>query len=196
MATAAAEGEDHAGLVGALDAAMGTLSEADDLLSFLPNLSYQSSLLKPDQLASWVRALDAVDPAAVRGSHVRAAFALDPDAPCLPAEGAPRLLRRSSRRRPRRCPRGSRRPTSPARRARGRSSAFARVLPDVTMRAQFGEFSHMLAAAMVRAVELRGARETRGGPREPPRGARCAFDQFADWKAPRWRRYPLQRRDG
>lgn len=182
VAAAAAEGKDHAGLVGALDAAMGSLSETDDLLSFLPNLSYQSSLLKPDQLASWVRALDAVDPAAVRGSHVRAAFALDPDAPCLPAEVL-RVYESVLASAAAALPAGFETAYVPCAAGEGAVDAFARVLPDVTMRAQFGEFSHMLAAAMVRAVELRGARETRGGLGAAA-GCSLLADEFADWKAP------------
>lgn len=182
VAEAAGEGADHAALVGALDAAMGSLAQTDDLLSFLPNLSYQSSLLSPDQLAVWVRALDSVDPASVRGSHVRAVFSLDPDAPCLPAEvlsvfetvlsSAAAVL-----------PEGFETAYVPCAAGEGAVDSLARTLPGVTMRAQFDEFSHMLAAAMVRAVELRGELETRGGLGAAA-GCSLLADEFSDWKAP------------
>ncbi len=179
---AAAEEDGCEGLVGALDAAMDALAQDDDLLSFLPNLSYQSSLLTPAQLAVWVRALDAVDPAAVAGSHVRAVFALEPGTVGMPAEVAgvfDRVLAAAASR----MPAGFETAYVPCESCEGVVDAFARVLPDVTMRAQFDEFSHMLAAAMVRAVDLRAARGTRGGLGAAA-GSALLADEFSDWRAP------------
>ena len=67
----------YANLVRALDTVMTELSESNDLLSFLPNLSYGSSLLTLEQLAGWVGMLDAIEPGTITGAAVRAALRLD-----------------------------------------------------------------------------------------------------------------------
>ena len=179
---AQAFGPDFAGLVPALDAAMGRMAEEDDLLSFVPNLSYASSLLAPAQLAAWVRALDAIEAHALTGGNVRAAFMLEPGTACLPASAA-RVLDEVLRAAATRMPAGFETAYVPCEAREGVMDALARTLPGVTMRAQFDEFSNMLAAAMVRAVELRGARETRGGLGAAA-GSSLVADEFADWAAP------------
>ena len=169
-------------LIGALDAAMGTLAERDDLLSFLPNLSYASSLLTPAQLAQWVLELDALDCAAITPQAVRATFSLAPMARALPPEvgavfagalrGAVALLG------------GTPETVYVPCEADGLvTDLLARELPDVTLRTQFDDFPHMLAAAMVRAVALRDARETRGGLGAAA-GSALVADEFADWVTP------------
>ena len=175
-----AQAPDHAALVPALDAAMDNLAETDDLLSFLPNLSYGSSLLSPAQLAVWVRMLDAAP--ALTGENVRAAFALEPGCAGLPAEVAA-LLDAVVSAVAKTLPEGFETAYVPCESCEGVVDSLARVLPDVTFRAQFDEFSHMIAAAMVRAVELRGALETRGGLGAAA-GSSLVADEFADWKAP------------
>ncbi len=179
--------EAPAGVVAALDAAMALLSERDDLLSFLPNLSYASSLLTPAQLAQWVMLLDAIEPSAVTSDAVRAVFSLPPMARALPPAVATVFA-------------GALRGAVAGMEARGDAGLLetayvpyeadgtvidmlARELPDVTLRAQFEDFPCMLASAMVRAVELRDARETRGGLGAAA-GSALAADEFADWKAP------------
>lgn len=182
VARAADEGcaPDHAALVPALDAAMDRLAQTDDLLSFMPNLSYGSSLLSPAQLAVWVRLLDASP--ALSGGNVRAAFALEPGCAGLPAEVAP-LLDAVVSAVAKTLPEGFETAYVPCESCEGVVDALARTLPDVTLRAQFDEFSHMIAAAMVRAVGLRDAFETRGGLGAAA-GSSLVADEFADWKAP------------
>ena len=187
IARAAGE-QGAAGLVGALDAAMGTLAEQDDLLSFLPNLSYASSLLSPEQLAEWVGLIDGVGREALTAGCVRAAFSLAPMSRALPGAVGTVLA-------------GALRGVVAGMGAEaaveaGEMTAYVpyeadgcvidtlgEVLPDVTLRAQFEDFPHMLASAMVRAVALRDARETRGGLGAAA-GSALAADEFADWKAP------------
>ena len=74
----------YANLVRALDTVMTELSESNDLLSFLPNLSYGSSLLTLEQLAGWVGMLDAIEPGTITGAAVRAALRLDSSFAVLP----------------------------------------------------------------------------------------------------------------
>ena len=74
----------YASLVRALDTVMTELSESNDLLSFLPNLSYGSSLLTLEQLAGWVGMLDAIEPGTITGAAVRAVLRLDSSFAVLP----------------------------------------------------------------------------------------------------------------
>lgn len=177
----ASDAADAPDLVGVIDAAMGALSQVDDLLSFLPNLSYASSLLTPAQLAQWVTLLDEIDPAAITGRCVRAVMSLAPMSQALPDEVATVVagaLRGAA------AALGSVEIAYVPYEADGCVvDALARELPDVTARAQFEDFPHMLAAALVRAVELRDARETRGGLGAAA-GSTLASDEFADWVAP------------
>ncbi len=176
----------HAALVGEIDEAMAGLAESDDLLSFLPNLSYQSSLLTADQLARWVRMLDAIDPACIGGDNVRAVFALEPGATGLPASVAyiiDEVLRAETASLDAAYPEGFETAYIPCEACEGMVDALSRVMPDITMRVQFDEFSHMLAAAIVRAVELRASRDTRGGMGACA-GCALLLDDFSDWSAP------------
>ena len=230
----AAAVEGAPGLMGALDAAMGALAETDDLLSFLPNLSYESSLLSPAQLAVWVGLLDGVERETITGTCVRAAFSLAPMSRALPSAvgtvlaGALRgvaaaILDAGGDEDA--CADEADDANADADEAEGAGVAedaegaedaaedadgteapweelgaldtayvpyeadgcvidtLATVLPDVTLRAQFEDFPHMLAGAMVRAVELCHARETRGGLGAAA-GSALAADEFADWVAP------------
>ena len=79
---------DGAALVAALDALMAELAAADQLLTLLPNLSYQSSVLAPERLARWCTTLSAIDPAAIEASNVRAVFDLAQGAPAVPTQVA------------------------------------------------------------------------------------------------------------
>lgn len=180
VADAAAAG--GAGLVEALDAAMDALAQEDDLLAFLPNLSYGTSLLAPGQLAAWVRALDGVPAGALRGAHVRAAFALDAAAPGMPAAVAS-VIEQVVEAVAAGLPAGFEAGYVPREACEGMVDVLGRVLPGVTLRVQFDEFAEALQAAMVRAVELAGARETRGGLGAAP-GCALTADEFADWTAP------------
>ncbi len=78
----------HGALVAALDALMAALAANDPLLTLLPNLSYQSSVLAPERLARWCATLSSVEPTAIEASHIRAVFDLAPGAPAVPAEVA------------------------------------------------------------------------------------------------------------
>lgn len=169
-------------LVAALDHTMGALAEADDLLSFLPNLSYGSSLLAPEQLAQWVRALDAVGASAIDGAAIRAIFALEPGGATLPA-GVTTVLEAVVEAVATQLPADWETAYVPWESCDGMVDLLGRVAPSVTMRAQFDDFAHGLEGALVRAVELRMARETRGGLGAAP-GNALLCDEFADWKAP------------
>jgi hypothetical protein len=173
---------DTAGLVGALDDAMEALA-ADDLLAFLPNLSYQSSLLAPAQLAVWVRALDGIDPAAIEGSHVRAAFALDEQAPALPGQ-VEALFAAVVRAAAGQLGAGWETAYVPYAAFEGVCDLLGRAWPNVTLRAQFADFAPILASALVRAVDLRGCDPgLRGGLGAAP-GSALVHDEFPDWAAP------------
>ena len=169
-------------LVAALDAAMESVAQEDDLLSFLPNLSYASSLLTPEQLAQWVVALDALDPAAIDGACVRAAFALEPDGATLPGsmltvvEAVVDALAS-------RLPEGWETAYVPWEACDGMVDLLGRRLPQVTVRAQFDDFAHALEGALVRATELRDQRDARGGLGAAP-GNALVHDEFSDWTAP------------
>ena len=177
-AAASAPGE----LVAALDAAMDHLAATDDLLSFLPNLSYASSLLTPEQLALWVRRLTELDPAALDGSHIRAVFALEPGAEPMPY-AVTDLLERTVRMLLSTLPPDFETAYVASAATEGAVDLFARVLPNVTLRAQFDDFAPMLAAALVRAVYLREQHETRGGLGSSA-GSALVHDEFPDWQAP------------
>ena len=175
--SAAAQG-DACGLVGAIDEGLATLAGSDDLLEFMPNLSYASSLLKPEQLAQWVRALDAIAAAEITGAVVRATFDLSSDQGALPAEVGTIMAGTMA------ALAGDAEVAYVPVESQGLAvDLFAQALPEVTLRAQFDDFSHMLATAMVRAAWLRDARETRGGLGAAA-GDALAADEFADWKAP------------
>ena len=171
----------YASLVRALDAVMTELSESNDLLSFLPNLSYGSSLLTLEQLAGWVGMLDAIEPGTITGAAVRAVLRLDSSFAVLPAsvngllEGAVRSCA---------CGLG-REPQSayvPCSSGEGLIDLFAHDFPEVTLRSQTQEFSHILADMLVRAAELEGMAEQRGGLGAAV-GSALAHDEFGDWQA-------------
>lgn len=171
----------YASLVRALDTVMTELSESNDLLSFLPNLSYASSLLTLEQLAGWVGMLDAIEPGAITGAAVRAVLRLDSSFAVLPAsvngllEGAMRS-----------CARGlGHEPQSayvPCSSGEGLIDLFAHDFPEATLRSQTQEFSHILADMLVRAAELEGMGEQRGGLGAAV-GSALAHDEFSDWRA-------------
>ena len=171
----------YTSLVRALDTVMTELSESNDLLSFLPNLSYASSLLTLEQLAGWVGMLDAIEPGAITGAAVRAVLRLDSSFAVLPAsvngllEGAVRS-----------CARGlGHEPQSayvPCSSGEGLIDLFAHDFPEVTLRSQTQEFSHILADMLVRAAELEGMGEQRGGLGAAV-GSALAHDEFSDWQA-------------
>ena len=171
----------YANLVRALDTVMTELSESNDLLSFLPNLSYASSLLTLEQLAGWVGMLDAIEPGTITGAAVRAVLRLDSSFAVLPAsvngllEGAVRSCA---------CGLG-REPQSayvPCSSGEGLIDLFAHDFPEVTLRSQTQEFSHILADMLVRAAELEGMGEQRGGLGAAV-GSALAHDEFSDWQA-------------
>lgn len=168
--------------VAALDGAMNALAEEDDLLSFLPNLSYSSSLLAPEQLAQWVRALDAVDASTIDGATIRAIFALEPGGATLPVavttvcEAVLKAVMTQ-------LPADWETAYVPWESCDGMVDLLGRVAPGATLRAQFDDFAHVLQGALVRAVELRADRETRGGLGAAP-GSALLCDEFADWRAP------------
>ena len=171
----------YANLVRALDTVMTELSESNDLLSFLPNLSYGSSLLALKQLAGWVGMLDAIEPGAITGAAVRAVLRLDSSFAVLPGsvngllEGAVRS-----------CARGlGHEPQSayvPCSSGEGLIDLLAHDFPEATLRSQTQEFSHILADMLVRAVELEGMGEQRGGLGAAA-GSALAHDEFSDWRA-------------
>lgn len=172
----------YASLVRALDTVMGELAGSDDLLSFLPNLSYASSLLTLEQLAAWVGALDAIEPGKIDGARVRAALRLDPAFAQLPAavQGLweAGVLACAH-------PAGGRAAQTayvPCGSEDGVCDLFARELPEVTLRTQTGEFARVLADMLVRAAQLAGARDTRGGMGASGNVA-LAQDDFPDWRA-------------
>ncbi|MBR2834918.1 MAG: N-6 DNA methylase [Coriobacteriales bacterium] len=174
------EGAPH--LVETLDTCINDLAETDDLLTFLPNLSYQSSLLQPAQIAQWIGELDAIDANTITGSQIRALFALESGCTPLPSEAlaiAGSILAALAQK--------QKTPLEaayvPTEAASGIIDECSRVLPSVTIRAQFDDFSHMLAAAMVRAVELRNEADTRGGLGASA-GNALVTDDFADWNTP------------
>ena len=171
----------YANLVRALDAVMTELSESNDLLSFLPNLSYGSSLLTLEQLAGWVSMLDAIEPGTITGAAVRAVLRFDPSFAVLPAS-VNGLLEDAVRS----CARGLGRELGsayvPCSSGEGLIDLFARDFPEVTLRSQTQEFSHILADMLVRAAELEGMGEQRGGLGAAV-GSALAHDEFNDWQA-------------
>ena len=171
----------YANLVRALDTVMTELSESNDLLSFLPNLSYASSLLTLEQLAGWVGMLDAIEPGAITGAAVRAVLRLDSSFAVLP-DSVNGLLEGAVRS----CARGlgcelesAYVPCSSGERL---IDLFAHDFPEVTLRSQTQEFSHILADMLVRAAELEGMGEQRGGLGAAV-GSALAHDEFSDWQA-------------
>ena len=171
----------YANLVRALDTVMTELSESNDLLSFLPNLSYGSSLLTLEQLAGWVGMLDAIEPGTITGAAVRAVLRLDSSFAVLP-DSVNGLLEGAVRS----CARGlGREPQSayvPCSSGEGLIDLFAHDFPEVTLRSQTQEFSHILADMLVRAAELEGMGEQRGGLGAAV-GSALAHDEFSDWQA-------------
>ena len=171
----------YANLVRALDTVMTELSESNDLLSFLPNLSYGSSLLTLEQLAGWVGMLDAIEPSTITGAAVRAVLRLDSSFAVLPAsvngllEGAVRSCA---------CGLGRELESAyvPCSSGEGLIDLFAHDFPEVTLRSQTQEFSHILADMLVRAAELEGMDEQRGGLGAAV-GSALAHDEFSDWQA-------------
>lgn len=171
----------YASLVRALDAVMTELSESNDLLSFLPNLSYASSLLTLEQLAGWVGMLDAIEPGTITGAAVRAVLRLDSSFAVLPAS-VNNLLGSAVRS----CARGLGRELEsayvPCSSGEGLIDLFAHDFPEATLRSQTQEFSHILADMLVRAAELEGMGEQRGGLGAAV-GSALAHDEFSDWQA-------------
>lgn len=171
----------YANLVRALDTVMTELSESNDLLSFLPNLSYASSLLTLEQLAGWVGMLDAIEPGTITGAAVRAVLRLDSSFAVLPAS-VNNLLGSAVRS----CARGLGRELGsayvPCSSGEGLIDLFAHDFPEVTLRSQTQEFSHILADMLVRAAELEGMGEQRGGLGAAV-GSALAHDEFSDWQA-------------
>lgn len=171
----------YANLVRALDTVMTELSESNDLLSFLPNLSYGSSLLTLEQLAGWVGMLDAIEPGTITGAAVRAVLRLDSSFAVLPdsVNGLPEGAVRS-------CARGlGHEPQSayvPCSSGEGLIDLLAHDFPEATLRSQTQEFSHILADMLVRAAELEGMGEQRGGLGAAV-GSALAHDEFSDWRA-------------
>ena len=171
----------YTSLVRALDTVMTELSESNDLLSFLPNLSYGSSLLTLEQLAGWVGMLDAIEPGTITGAVVRAVLRLDSSFAVLP-DSVNGLLEGAVRS----CARGLGRELQsahvPCSSGEGLIDLFARDFPEVTLRSQTQEFSHILADMLVRAAELEGMGEQRGGLGAAV-GSALAHDEFSDWQA-------------
>ena len=171
----------YASLVRALDTVMTELSESNDLLSFLPNLSYGSSLLTLEQLAGWVGMLDAIEPGTITGAAVRAVLRLDSSFAVLP-DSVSGLLEGAVRS----CARGlGHEPQSayvPCSSGEGLIDLFACEFPQTTLRSQTQEFSHILADMLVRAAELEGMGEQRGGLGAAV-GSALAHDEFSDWRA-------------
>ena len=171
----------YANLVRALDTVMTELSESNDLLSFLPNLSYGSSLLTLEQLAGWVGMLDAIEPGTITGAAVCAVLCLDSSFAVLP-DSVNGLLEGAVRS----CARGLGRELGsayvPCSSGEGLIDLFARDFPEVTLRSQTQEFSHILADMLVRAAELEGMGEQRGGLGAAV-GSALAHDEFGDWRA-------------
>ncbi len=171
----------YANLVRALDTVMTELSESNDLLSFLPNLSYSSSLLTVEQLAGWVGMLDAIEPGTITGAAVRAVLRLDSSFVVLPdsvnglLEGAVRSCA---------CGLGHEPQSAyvPCSSGEGLIDLLAHDFPEVTLRSQTQEFSHILADMLVRAAELEGMGERRGGLGAAV-GSALAHDEFSDWRA-------------
>lgn len=171
----------YANLVRALDTVMTELSESNDLLSFLPNLSYGSSLLTLEQLAGWVGMLDAIEPGTITGAAVRAVLRLDPSFAVLP-DSVNGLLEGAVRS----CARGlGHEPQSayvPCSSGEGLIDLLSHDFPEATLRSQTQEFSHILADMLVRAAELEGMGEQRGGLGAAV-GSALAHDEFSDWRA-------------
>lgn len=171
----------YANLVRALDTVMTELSESNDLLSFLPNLSYASSLLTLEQLAGWVGMLDAIEPGTITGAAVRAVLRLDSSFAVLP-DSVNGLLEGAVRS----CARGlGHEPQSayvPCSSGEGLIDLLAHDFPEATLRSQTQEFSHILADMLVRAAELEGMGEQRGGLGAAV-GSALARDEFSDWRA-------------
>ena len=171
----------YANLVRALDTVMTELSESNDLLSFLPNLSYASSLLTLEQLAGWVGMLDAIEPGTITGAAVRAVLRLDSSFAVLP-DSVNGLLEGAVRS----CARGlGHEPQSayvPCSSGEGLIDLLAHDFPEATLRSQTQEFSHILADMLVRAAELEGMGERRGGLGAAV-GSALAHDEFSDWRA-------------
>ena len=171
----------YANLVAALDAVMGELAESNDLLSFLPQLSYATSLLSLETLAGWVGALSEVSPDDTTGGLVRAALQLDASLEVLPQavrgvfETAVRACARSL---------GDALECAyvPCSGGEGVPDQFAREFPQVTLRTQVQEFSHILADMLVRAAQLKDGAQESGGMGAAP-GSALAHDEFPDWKA-------------
>lgn len=166
---------DEASVVAAIDGGLDAAAR-DDLLAFMPNLSYRSSLLSPAQLGAWVRALDAVPAAQIGAENLRALFARASEA-TAPAALAVLMEQVARDVAPDACtayvPFDSDGTTL---------DAIARLDPTITLRAQCDDFSHLLAAAMVRAVQTREAGGLRGGLGAAV-GEALTDDQFSDWRA-------------
>ncbi len=165
------------GVVAALDAGLATAAD-DDLLSFMPNLSYGSSLLTSARLAECVRALDGLNPADVDGSQVRALFQTAGDA----GEGIPASVAAIAEAVALSCCPDPALAYVPCESDGFACDLLARAFPRATVRALFAEFSDALCASLVRAVQTRPAGELRGGLGAAV-GSALVADEFADWRA-------------
>ncbi len=171
----------YANLVAALDAVMGELAESNDLLSFLPNLSYASSLLSLETLAGWVGQLGDIAPADITGQLVRAVLQLDASLEVLPpaVQGVFDTALRA-------CAEGFGEELEcvyiPCSGGEGAADLFAREFPQATLRTQVQEFSHILADMLVRAAQLKDASPECGGMGAAA-GSALAHDEFDDWRA-------------
>ena len=171
----------YANLVPALDAVMGELSQSNDLLSFMPNLSYGSSLLSLEQLADWVGALGEVEPAAITGDVVRATLHLDSSFEVMPA-GVGGIFNAAVRSCAQAMGASLERAYVPCSAGEGMPDVFSNEFPQVTLRTQVQEFSHILGDMLVRAAQLEGKQDERGGLGAAV-GCSLKHDEFSDWKA-------------
>ncbi|MBR2834702.1 MAG: N-6 DNA methylase [Coriobacteriales bacterium] len=83
-----AQKEDRTSLIAALDKALDYLAQNNSCFSFLPNLSFKTSLLTDAQLIDWLTILDGIDTHDLTRLSLRTAFDLDRGAPAVPVEVA------------------------------------------------------------------------------------------------------------
>lgn len=169
---------DPAGVVPAVDAALSALAGRDDLLSFLPNLSYATSLLASGDIAACVCALGEVPADDVLPVSVRALFQ-GPGA----GEGLPAAVLSLMEEAALACAPDPELVYVPVDAAGQATDMAARLFPLATLRVQTGSFEEALEASLVRAVACRHAGEQRGGMGAAAASA-LTDDQFPDFAAP------------
>ena len=169
------EETDQAALVGALDGLMAELAAGNPLLALLPNLSYESSVLDFARLLRWCLALDAVDPARITSSCIRAVFDLALGAPSIPDQVA-RLIAACAR----------------AHADRAGESGFYMAdvrcdsLPDLATLVepqgksllQCRDTESLLQTCLVRAVATRGAQQSQSFLAQAPVASALLDDRF------------------